>query len=142
MTKYQHQHDINGCGIACIANLLNLPYQQIKQDFEAKFYKINKGIKVFDMVSFLNGLGMDYTIKFFNHNKYDPILAEKYSKIPNSITLIRKNQIYPVGHYLLRTDKGWIDPWFNFPSIDGVHAGLRQELVGYPWYVVYPKKRV
>ena len=70
---YQHQKDINGCGIACLAN-----------------------------------------------------------------TLITKSEKYPVGHYLLRTKNGWIDPWHNLPSIDNVQASIRKTLPTNTWYVIYP----
>lgn len=46
MKKLRHQKDLNGCGIACLANLLDKSYDWVKKDFENKFYKIEKGIKV------------------------------------------------------------------------------------------------
>ena len=36
MKKFQHQKDLNGCGIACLANLLNKQYDAVKKDFESK----------------------------------------------------------------------------------------------------------
>lgn len=66
MKKLQHQKDMNGCGIACLANLLNKPYATVKKDFESKFYTIEKGTKMFDLVSYLNSKGLNYKSKFFN----------------------------------------------------------------------------
>lgn len=136
-TKYIHQHDLNGCGVACLANLLDQGYEETKTEFEKHFYKIDRGIKVFDLVKFLHFKGLSYSSKFFNHNKFNAKEADSFSRLPNSITLIRKNEKYPVGHYLLRVENGWIDPWINYPSIDNVHADLRKELPGDPWYVLY-----
>jgi hypothetical protein len=138
--KWEHQKDINGCGIACLANLLNKPYDKVKKDFEKKFYSINNGIKVFDMVSYLNSLGLKYELKFFNQNPkhFNLVEASKYSKRRDSITLILKSEKYPVGHYLLRVKNGWVDPWYNLPSIDNVQAGIRKTLPTNPWYVIYP----
>ena len=139
--KLQHQKDLNGCGIACLANLLNQPYDKIKQDFETKFYTIERGVKIFDIVNYLKTRKLNYKSKFFNQNKkykFDKEEADKFSKILGSITLIVKSKKYPIGHYLLRTKKGWIDPWYNLPSIDNVHAGMRKELPNNPWYVLYP----
>ena len=48
MKKLQHQKDINGCGIASMANLLDRDYDLVKKDFERKFYTIEKGVKIFD----------------------------------------------------------------------------------------------
>lgn len=140
-TKLQHQKDSNGCGIACIANLLDKPYDWVKKDFEKAFYTIEKGVKVFDMVKYLKTHNLDYMNKFFNQNKKYKINlkeADKFSKIEGSITLIVKNNKYPIGHYLLRVKGGWIDPWYNFPSIDNVKAGIRKKLPNNPWYVLYP----
>lgn len=135
---FQHQHDLNGCGIACLANLIGMDYLDTRNDFETKFYKVDRGIKFSDLVKFLNSKGFSYSSKFFNHNKYNREEAHKFALIKDSITLIRKNDRYPIGHYLLRSKNGWIDPWINYPSINNVHAGLRSELPGEPWYVIYP----
>ncbi len=139
--KYQHQKDINGCGIACLANLLDKPYDKVKQDFEKKFYSIKNGIKVFDMVKYLNGLGLKYDLKFFNQNPkhVNKLEADNFSRKFNSITLIAKSDKYPVGHYLLRTKKGWVDSWINLPSIDNVKSGVRKTLPNNPWYVIFQK---
>lgn len=138
--KFQHQHDLNGCGIACVVNLLGRPYEDVKKIFEKNFYNIGRGIKIFDLAKFLNSFGYNYSFKFFNHNAFNSIEANKYSSILYSITLIQKNETYPVGHYLLKVKEGWVDSWINYPSIDNVHAGIRDVLPGNPWYVIYPKK--
>lgn len=138
MKKLQHQKDLNGCGIACLANLLDKPYDTVKKDFEKKFYTIERGVKIFDIVNYLKTQKLEYKSKFFNHNKFNKEEADKFSKIPGSITLIVKNEKYPIGHYLLRIKNGWVDPWFDLPSIDKVRAGVRKELPGDPWYVLYP----
>lgn len=139
--RHQHQKDINGCGIACISNLLDKPYDWVKKDFESKFYTIEKGVKIFDMVKYLKTHNFDYVSKFFNHNKKYKISIEqagKFSGIEGSITLILKNNKYPIGHYLLRIKNGWVDPWYDYPSIDKVKAGIRKKLPNDPWYVLYP----
>jgi len=142
-TLYQHQKDLNGCGLACLANLLNQPYDKVKKDFESKFYPIKNGIKIFDIVRYLETKGFFYKSKFFNQNpKHQKTTGEEeeFTKIVGSIILIVKNDAYPVGHYLLRVKNGWVDPWYNFPSIDNVHAGIRTKLPNNAWYVLYPRK--
>jgi predicted double-glycine peptidase len=62
MRKLIHQHDINGCGIATMANLLNIDYQTIKKEFEDGFYPITKGVKVSDIVKFLKIKGLNYKV--------------------------------------------------------------------------------
>lgn len=140
----QHQKDLNGCGIACLSNLLGKDYDFVKKDFENKFYSIEHGVKIADMVRYLETHDLYYKSKFFKPNKKYKLNkkeAEEFSKIENSITLIIKSKKYPVGHYLLRIKKGWIDPWYDFPSIDKVRASIRKELPDDPWYVLYPKQK-
>ncbi len=135
--EYQHQHDLNGCGIACLANLLNKEYLEIKSDFENNFYKVDKGIKVSDLVKYLNSKGLNYAVKFCNTKRdVTPESVSLASKL-NSITLIRKSKKYPIGHYLLKVETGWVDPWMNLPSIHNVYAGIRKELPEKPWYIIY-----
>lgn len=141
VNKFQHQKDLNGCGVACLANLLQQDYDLVKKEFEKKFYNIKKGVNVSDLVRFLEIKNLKYKNKFFNQNKkykLKPLEAQKYSKVFGSITLIFKNEKYPIGHYLLRVKNGWVDPWVNYPSIDNVHAGIIKKLPGDPWYVIYP----
>lgn len=139
--KFQHQKDLYGCGIACFANLLNEDYGKIKKDFEKKFYTIERGIRTADILKYLKDHGLNYKSKFFSQNKKNKQSkeeAKKFSKIVNSITLIAKSKRHPVGHYLLRVKNGWIDPWYDYPSIDNVKAGIRKKLPSDPWYVLYP----
>ena len=95
----------------------------------------NKLLKSYILIS---KHGLKYKSIFFSQTKFNREEADKYSKIKNSITLITKSKKYPLGHYLLRTKDGWIDPWHNLPSIDKIEAGIRKELPGNPWYVLYP----
>ena len=146
MKKYQHQKDMNGCGIACMANLLSMSYDEVKMDFENKFYKIDKGVNIADIVRYLDAKGLKYKSKFFKrtNNNLQPekvssgVERDKYSKLLGSITLIVKSDKYPIGHYLFRIKNGWVDPWIDLPSIDNVRAGVRDELPDDPWYVLYP----
>ena len=139
MKVYQHQKDMNGCGIACLANLLELPYDKVKKDFEKRFYTIEKGINIADMARYINlKQKRKYVSKFFNKKTYDAKEAKQYSEIDKSITLIVRSEKYRVGHYLLRDGGAWVDSWVNFPSIDNVHAGLRSKLPENVFYVLYP----
>ena len=140
MKKFQHQKDLNSCGIASLSNLLDKNYDVVKKDFEKKFYTIEKGIKIFDIVNYLKTKKINYKSKFFNQNKkyeFNKKEGDRYSKIPNSITMIAKNKKYPIGHYLLRVKDGWVDPWYNLPDMN-IKAGIRKKLPGNSWYVLYP----
>lgn len=39
----------------------------------------------------------------------------------------------PFGHYLIRFNNQWIDPWINLPN-KNIKAGFRKRLPGKPIY--------
>ncbi len=43
------------------------------------------------------------------------------------------------GHYLLRTSKGWMNPWINWPSINPARAGYEKEFIGEIEWIIYEK---
>lgn len=134
--KYRHQHDLNGCGIACLANLLDTDYQIIKSEFELAFYKINRGVKVTDIVRYLATKNLKYKVTYINLKKLSEVQIQTFIFQNNSIILLQRSDKYPIGHYLLRVETGWIDPWYNLPIIDNVYAQIRTELPGVPMYVI------
>ena len=138
--EYTYQKEPYGCGIASVANLLGKDYDSVKKDFEKKFYPVIKYMKVFDIVDYLNGLGLNYKYKFFNQNPKhkNDAKALEFSKKVNTITLTFHNEKYPTGHYLFRNKDGWVDPWVNSPRMDPVSYGIVKKLPGKPWYVIYP----
>ena len=136
--NYQHQHDINGCGIATLANLFGLDYLTVKSEFEERFYSIKNGIKVTDVVKYLAFKGLKYKAKHVNLLKISASEAINLAKQNNSIVLIKRSEKYPIGHFFLRKDGFWIDPWYNLPSINNVHSGVRDSLPNLPMYVILP----
>lgn len=137
--KYVRQEITNGCGVASIANILGKSYKEVQSEFESSFYKIVQYTNIFDIVRFLEKYNLQYKVKFFNRRKrYSAKEFARYSEIYNSITLTKPDKIYPLGHYLVRKEEGWIDPWINFPRIISVKAGIRRRLINSPWYVAYP----
>jgi hypothetical protein len=77
---------------------------------------------------------------FYNHNiikalskvglTYKSIKVQNYNYANGDIVFAR-NKKYGSGHYLLNTDRGWMDPWINYPNID-ISAGYRRRLLGKP----------
>lgn len=58
----------------------------------------------------------------------------------NAIVLVARSNRYPVGHYLVRYDNRWMDPWINLPkdnSIKNAKSGFRKRLPGRPMYVFF-----
>lgn len=54
-----------------------------------------------------------------------------------TIVFIAKSKKYPEGHYLLKTSKGWMNPWVNFPEITPARAGFQKRLPGKVVWVMH-----
>lgn len=123
-----------GCGIACYAFALGLTYRQAvnklgeEQACSPRFW-------VKDLTAALNQPGKSYESKHFK-----PLLRKQLYK-EGTIVLIRRSKTYPVGHYLIRHKKHWMDPWINLSkdrNIENAKSGFRKRLPGSPMYIIFP----
>jgi len=109
MAKYclVTQEDEWGCGVACIASLLGTTYQEALVIAEtAKGRGINSkpsGLELHDIAKALKSEGMKVVADWSPR------------KVPNgTIAFISGGKRYGKdGHYILKTPKGWMDPWYN-----------------------------
>lgn len=123
------QEDEYGCGVACMANLLEMPYQKALDLFADPQNASWRGFICKDMV---------YALKRAqNPCKYYYIKPRKRKRIyrDGTIVFIKRNKKYPVGHYLARKGRLWIDSWFNIPNLPRI-AGVRKRLPGTPIYAI------
>lgn len=118
------QENSLGCGIACVAYVCNTSYKTAKR----KFFKglgdsNNTGYLCKDMVKALSMAGKKY------HYRY---IKRKQKFKENTIVFLRRSKRYPVGHYIVKTKNGWMDPWINFkvdnPNINEANSGFRRRL--------------
>jgi len=61
--------------------------------------------------------------------------------VEGAIVLLRRSKVYPVGHYLIRHNDQWMDPWMNLPQDNDITraiSGYRKELPGKPMYILIP----
>ncbi len=125
------QEDDLGCGIACSAVIAGISYQEALNLFEnGKERATKNGFYCKEIVIVMKNLGLIYQFKYIKkHIKY------RIYK-PNTIVYIKKSKQYPLGHYLVRTENMWIDPWINFPNINR-KAGFRKRLPGKPIYIIF-----
>lgn len=119
------QEAMMGCSVACVASVLKISYQ----DSLALFYMGNKyhhlrGFYNRDIVHALSQAGKLYkTQKVINYNYI------------NGDIVFARNSKYGSGHYLLKTNKGWMDPWINYPNIN-IRSGYRRRLPGRPQWKI------
>ena len=123
-----------GCGIACFAFALNITYKEAaallgpKQAASTRFW-------VRDLVNELRKQGKPYRAKYVK-----PYLRRKIYET-GTIVLIRRSKRYPTGHYLIRYDGMWMDPWINLvvsKNIAQAKSGFRMRLPGNPMYALLP----
>lgn len=122
-----------GCGVACFAFVCGMNFEEAVA-FLGREYSVKYGWKPSDLVAALDRCGISYE----NHyvRKKDDM---EYPK--GSIVLIERSKDYPVGHYLILTTQGWMDPWINLPETNDVQkakSGFRNELPGKPMYALLP----
>ena len=55
------------------------------------------------------------------------------------IVFIERSKKYPAGHYVIKTKKGWMNSWINFPNIFPAESGFQKDLPGKAQWIIYPK---
>jgi hypothetical protein len=134
MKKSITQESDFGCGIACFAFATNSSYKQASKYLGNQQANSDR-FWAKDFSNELNRAGKKY------HHKYlKPKLAKNIYK-EGTIVLIRRSKIYPSGHYLIRHEGQWMDPWINLAfdkDINSARSGYRKRLPGKPMYALFP----
>ena len=122
-----------GCAVACVASLLGTSYRGALALFNNKSYASTKGYYCKDIGKALKKKRLVYVWKKFSSGSR--LLLNK----KGVIVFISRSKKYPAGHYLLKTGRGWMNPWINFPQIAPAKAGFQKRLPGKPQWIMYPK---
>ena len=119
-----------GCSVACVASLTNSSYKQAQKLFE-KNHSATRGYYLDEVVRALAKKGFNY--------KSGKLTAKtkKYLAKNGSIIFIKRSKKFPAGHYLLRTSKGWMNSWQNYPKISPARAGFDRQLPGEVQYIIF-----
>ena len=115
-----------GCGIACFAFALQISYRNAASLLGEKQAKSER-FWVKDLARALNKFGLIYEVKYIKPHVRRNIYQE------GVIVLIGRSKTYPVGHYLIRHNNLWMDPWINMPYTKNVlnaQSGFRHRLPG------------
>lgn len=126
------QENISGCAVACVAGYLGVSYKDALRYFEKPQRAHFEGFYCRDIVTALSRAGTKAEYKYLK-----PDLKRKIYHSGVIVVLARSSR-HPGGHYLLRIDEGWMDPWFNFPDIrSAAQASIRKRLPGKPIYAIF-----
>lgn len=136
MKKYAAvaQEESMGCGIACVASRLGITYQEAIKKSGLSERSYTRGYYCRDLVKILNEFGEKYAFKKVGLRDKELVRAN------GSIVFAKRGKKYLVGHWLLKTPYGWMDPWINWPSIHPSIAGYHQKFPGEAQWIVYEIK--
>jgi len=125
------QKDLSGCAIACVAFILDVKYAaslKLFKNGQKKAYR--SGFSRREIVEVLNKAGLKYSCKYISNKTSSKRYKDK------TIVFIKRSKNYPMGHYLCRAGRRWMDPWVNIPKIT-IKAGYRRRLPEKPIYAIY-----
>lgn len=131
------QEDIMGCGAACVAFAANVNYQDAVNVLGREKAK-TRGLHLQELVDGLNIFGLSYQ---FKHMK--PKL-KKHMYNDGTIVFIARSKRYPYGHYLIRHENLWADPWINLvldKNLSQAASGYRQRLPGKVQWILFSHKK-
>ena len=128
------QEDPMGCGVACVAFILNKTYKETIKLFPNPHDSKTKGFYCKEIIEALKRSNLSYAYKYIKNSKLKRLIYND-----NSIVYLRRSKKYPAGHYLCRYKNLWMDSWTNFPNEDR-KAGFRKKLPGRPIYVIFLAK--
>lgn len=129
------QKDNLGCSIACLAFISNKTYEEVTVNLGKEKAK-TKGFYCREIVEYLKKLGYQAEFHYLKSKWRKKIYKDK------TIVFIKRSKKYPYGHYLIRYQNLWMDPWINFKkgkSVKKAKAGFRKRLPGKPIYGIFVK---
>lgn len=135
MKKAIVQRDKMGCGVACVAFITGVGYKKARDNyFKNPKHASTVGYTCMELREALAmGKLSNYKQRFAKGMK---------TFRTNTIVFIKRSKKYPFGHYLVKTNERWMDPWINMdyrkPDLKNACAGFRNKLPGKPVFVVYP----
>ena len=130
------QEDDMGCGAACVAFVANTTYARAV-DILGQNKATTVGFQLKELVDSLDHFGLSYEFKHVKP-KIEHLIYQD-----GAIVFIRRSVRYPYGHYLVRKDNLWADPWLNLvldKNLANAKSGFRKRLPGKAQWVVLPKK--
>lgn len=133
MQSVVQKHDMS-CGLACVAFVTKQPYDKLAaEQFPAKLNWY--GFLCPELVEVLKQSGLNYGWKKLPENERDGEFNN------GDIVFIEPSPSHKGGHFLVKTEKGWMDPWINLdanhPDVSKAESGFRDSLPGRAEYIIY-----
>jgi hypothetical protein len=125
-----------GCAVACVASRAGLEYLEALALFSEPENAWIRGYYGSEVVDALARAGLRYAFDELRSGA-DATNSARIER-PGVIVFVAGTAFsYPMGHYLLRTRSGWMNPWANFPEMIPVRAAIQPALVGSVSHLIY-----
>lgn len=129
--KLVKQEDRFGCAVACVAFVMNIKYKNARKLFKNGEKRAkNSGFYCREIIVILRNAGLNYRYKYIK-----PEIRRQIYKL-NTIAFIKRSKKYCYGHYLVKRENKWMDPWINLPD-KNIKAGFRKRLPGKAIYAIF-----
>jgi hypothetical protein len=130
------KHDM-ACGLACVSFITGESYDQLAaQEPPARLNLM--GYLCPELVKLLGAHGQQYAWKELPESERDGEFEI------GDIVFVERSDSLPYGHFLAKTEHGWMDPWINLSKdrtdVAQAQSGFRETLPGRAEYLVYPVK--
>lgn len=128
------QQDLYGCGVACVAFILNISYKKSLSLFvTGKKRAATVGFHCKEIILVFKKSGLNYKLS------YCGCKSKKNFYKNRTIVFIKRSKKYYSGHYLCSFEGKWMDSWINFPY-EKRKAGFRKRLPGKSLYALLPSE--
>lgn len=105
------QLDCMGCGIACVAYVRDISYKEAKNLFDCPNKASTKGYTIKHINNALFKFGLNYKSKYIGR-------VEVYEIKDKSLVYFKKCYNFPYGHYMVKTELGYMDPFINLREVN------------------------
>lgn len=125
-----------GCGVACVANILNIGYSDALRLFgpEGPHKAETFGFYLHELCMALRKAGWDAYWVESQETKQLPRHDRLYS-----IVYLQPTPEMPAGHYLVKEHAGWYNSWINYPEYP-IKAGVQKQLPGRTQFLIFTRK--
>jgi hypothetical protein len=121
-----------GCAVACVASICGLTYQSALQLFDQSHLAWTRGYYCPEIVHALKKANFNYAFKELDTEDFSNELVSS-----GAIVFVAPNFKYPSGHFLLKTEMGWMNPWSNFPDMNPPKSKYEKNLPGVGSFIIF-----
>lgn len=121
-----------GCAVACVAFRSGIDYSSALSKFKTPMHAWTRGFYCEEIVEALSNLGFDYSYLRFKKTEHESLLEQ-----PGTIAFVDRSELYPSGHFFIRSSHGWMNPWSSFPKMIPMRAAYQKTLPGKVAYIVF-----